>query len=330
MTREKYMHDKIQPECDKEPERDIFKECLARRKLYAVNGLLSVVLAFIICLSVPKEYAARMEVTDEHKISMELSVGLDPVEAMVKKMQLVQEGMQNPETYAMVIESESFLNRMLRTNVDKYGMTYAEYLRTMNKEPWWAEPFITRDSIYSRRLLDEKIRYKLYGKYITKKLQVKYNYPEVAAVMTDSLCGLLAEFLEEHRATVNNAKMNDALIQRREARKKYHEAQKEYIAYVQSHTESELTSENAVIGELTSERDNAFNRYNQACMKYEHYRLAINRSLPYFTVLYNPTVPTGPCSPSWGGYIMALLLITWTCTTWWILYKNSILKDKEE
>lgn len=324
------MQDKIQPECEKGQKRDILKECLADRRLYIRNGFLSVVLACIICLSVPKQYAARMEVTDEHKISMDLSVGLDPVEAMMKKVQFVEEGMQNPETYVTVIESENFLNQMLRTNVDKYGMTYGEYLRAMNMEPWWAEPFITRDSVYSRGLLDEKIRYKLSGKYFTIKLQVKDNDPEVSAVMTDSLCSLLAKFLERHRTAVNTAKMNDALIRRREAGKKYHDAQKEYLAYAQSHMESGLVVDNAVIEGLISERDNAFSMYNEACMKYEHYRLAVNRNLPYFTILYSPAVPTEPCSPSWGGYIMAFLFITWTCTTWWILYKNSILKDKEE
>lgn len=324
------MYNNIQPDNKKKTERNTLRECIAGKRLYAISGLCAVTFACLICLSVPKEYAATMEITDEHKTTMELAVGLDPVEAMIRNVRLVEEGMQNPETYSTVIESESFLNRMLHKRVEKYGMTYAEYLMTMNREPWWKEPFVTRDSTYSRELLSDKIRYKLSGKYFTIKLQVKDNDPEVAAVMTDSLCTLLATFLEEHRTAVNNAKMEDALIRRREARKKYQETLRKYSAYAQAHMESGTAGDNAIIEGLAAERDNDFKMYNEACMKYEHYKLATDRKQPYFTVLYNPTIPTEPCSPTWVGYIMAYLFIAWTCTTWWILYKNSNLKDNME
>lgn len=314
---------------DRTSGRSILRECRKDWKLYVWNGLCATVLACLICLSVPKEYAAQMEVTDEHKISMDLSVGLDPIESMIKKAQFVEEGMKNPETYVTVLRSESFLKILLGTNVRKYNMTYGEYLKMKNKEPWWIEPFLKRDDAYARELLSNKIGYKLSSKYYTIKLQVKDNDPEVAAAMTDSLCNILAKHLENHRMTVNGAKMENALIQRKEAGRKYREAQDAYSAFAQSHIGSSIEADNTIIESLRKERDNAFKQYNDACLKYEHYKLSVSRNIPYFTVLYNSTVPTEPCNPIWVGYLMSFIFIAWLFTTWWILYKNSTLKNKE-
>lgn len=307
-------------------ERNPFKECFACKKLYLRNGMFAIISACILCLLTPKEYASQMELTDEHKISMELSVGLSMIESMARKAQLSEEGMRDPGVYVQFLKSSSFLNEFLCTKIEKYNTSYFEYLKKYNKEPIWNKAFIKRDSSYVKDLLDSKIRYKLITKYSTIKLQVTDNDPEIAAVLTDSLGRLLAKYLERHWKLVNGEAKRSALIQRKEARRNYHEALSAYSTFIQSHTESEIAEENTIIEGLRNEKDNAFKLYNDACLKYTRYEMLLERNVPYFTILYNPTVPTKPFSPVWGIYIFSFLFIVWVFTTWWILYKNQTIK----
>lgn len=312
-------------------EASAFKICWEKRSYYAWSCSFAIIFACFVCLCIPSEYAAKIELSDEHRISMDLSIGLSRMDMLTRQAQMYEEGMKDPEVYTQLLKSSTFLGEFLNTKVEKYGTTYYEYLLHNNKLPWWSDLFTSKDSSYVLSLLDDKIRYKLSIKYTTITLQVKDNDPEVAAVMVDSLRVLLAKKLYDDWMFTNKVGLEKTKLQRKEAGIAYHAAADAYSRYAQANGESELGGVVKKLAYLQKEKDDAFLTYNEACLKYNRYVFLMQRQVPYFTVLSRPTIPQSPCAPVWVAYVLAYSFIAFVLTTWFILYRNmSNIKRKNE
>lgn len=306
----------------------LFSICWEKRKYYLYSCSCAIIITCIVNLCIPNEYAAQTEVSDEHKISMDLSVGLNTIDALVQQAQFGEEGMRDSEVYVQLLKSSTFLGELLNIRIDKYNMSYYEYLLTKNKSPWWNNLFTQKDSAYVWGLLDKKIRYKMTMRYSTIKLQVIDNDPEIAAIMVDSLRFLLEKKLRQSWISTNKTELEQARTRRREAGAAYKIAAHKYEEYAQSHTDVNLGSEKTKVEYLQKEMDDAFKTYNDACIKYNRYLFLIQRNVPYFTIISKPTTPTVACEPLWGVRMMIYVFITLVLTTWYVLYKNMYMKKE--
>lgn len=300
----------------------LFSICWKKRKYYLYSCGCAIIIACIINLCIPNEYAAQTEISDEHKISMDLSVGLSTVDALMQQAQVGEEGMRDPEVYVQLLKSSTFLGEFLNTRIDKYNMSYYEYLLTKSKSPWWDNLITQRDSSFVLGLLNKKIRYRMATKFSTIKLQVIDNEPDIAALMVDSLRSLLEKKLRQSWIFTNKAELERAKVQRHISGIAYKKAAAKYKEYVQSHTDANIGRDKINIEYLQKEKDDVFKAYNDACIKYNRYLFLIQRNVPYFTTISKPTIPNVVCEPLWGVRIIAYVFIAFVLTTWYILYKN--------
>ena len=242
-----------------------FNECRRHYLLYLLAVAFTVVETVIYTASTPKRYAAFTELSNEHK-ETDLLLGMSNISAWLKTMPGAddEEGMRNPEVYNNVIHSDSFVNIVGSTYLDKYHVTYKDYLYK-NRRPGLfsddngANPTTAADKrLYQTALIKDHIVSEASGRMGTIKIRVDDYDPTVAAIIADTVTLRLQEYLAHHRLQGIELKVAKAKSLMLSARKAYYKAQAEYAKYADAHDSTTLVKEQSTIEDKMKKRDNAF------------------------------------------------------------------------
>jgi len=303
---------------------------LKHRTIYLIVCLASGLIGLFVALSMPKEYGSSLKIADEHK-QMDLIIGLDNLSVWVRDKtsgMVGDQGMEDPEIYSLLVKSRDFAQRMAEVELpEPYSQTYAQYLATHRRAPWWKRIFEPKDS--AERLFEvisANIQSKLDTKHYTIQLQFTDQDPLVAALMVDSMRAVFALQLTQVRTRKAKIDYDNARDARRAAAYKYHQAQETYGCYADTHTDLALPGEQNKLQQLEHLRDEAFDVYRKAAIKATRMRALLQRQVPDFTLLTNPTVPLKPYKPNAWAYALAFMFIAWALT-WWTLRIRERLKN---
>lgn len=306
---------------------DIVIQCAKHWRAYAIACSVAVVVAIVIGISSPNRYAAEITIVDENT-EMDISVGKDPMSAWLPKDPSIDKGINDPEIYSQIIEAPEFDKVIAKTHIPTYGnIDYYHYLLKNHKEAWWNKALHLIENLlgdeneeeYIYGVINDNIKYKVSAKYQTVMLQVTDNDPEVAVVIVEAVHKYLHEQVVSYKQRFTDKLTLNALNQRAETGRRYHEAFDQYASYADANQDAILAGQQTELDNLKKEVTDAFSRYNYACQQYYHF-LARSQSVQQpFTVLKDVTTPVKPYSPNTIIWVLALLTIAFIITTWWVL-----------
>lgn len=309
---------------------DIVIQCAKHWQTYAIACSVAVVVAIVIGISSPNRYAAEITIVDENT-EMDISVGKDPMSAWLPKDPSIDKGINDPEIYSQIIEAPEFDKAIAKTHIPTYGnIDYYHYLLKNHKEAWWNKALHLIENLlgdeneeeYIYGVINDNIKYKVSAKYQTVMLQVTDNDPEVAVVIVEAVHKYLHEQVVSYKQRFTDKLTLNALNQRAETGRRYHEAFDQYASYADANQDAILAGQQTELDNLRKEVTDAFSRYNYACQQYYHF-LARSQSVQQpFTVLKDVTTPVKPYSPNTIIWVLALLTIAFIITTWWVLSRT--------
>ena len=309
---------------------DIVIQCAKHWRAYAIACSVAVVVAIVIGISSPNRYAAEITIVDENT-EMDISVGKDPMSAWLPKDPSIDKGINDPEIYSQIIEAPEFDKAIAKTHIPTYGnIDYYHYLLKNHKEAWWNKALHLIENLlgdeneeeYIYGVINDNIKYKVSAKYQTVMLQVTDNDPEVAVVIVEAVHKYLHEQVVSYKQRFTDKLTLNALNQRAETGRRYHEAFDQYASYADANQDAILAGQQTELDNLRKEVSDAFSRYNYACQQYYHF-LARSQSVQQpFTVLKDVTTPVKPYSPNSIIWVLALLTIAFIITTWWVLSRT--------
>ena len=309
---------------------DIVIQCAKHWRAYAIACSVAVVVAIVIGISSPNRYAAEITIVDENT-EMDILVGKDPMSAWLPKDPSIDKGINDPEIYSQIIEAPEFDKAIAKTHIPTYGnIDYYHYLLKNHKEAWWNKALHLIENLlgdeneeeYIYGVINDNIKYKVSAKYQTVMLQVTDNDPEVAVVIVEAVHKYLHEQVVSYKQRFTDKLTLNALNQRAETGRRYHEACDQYASYADANQDAILAGQQTELDNLRKEVSDAFSRYNYACQQYYHF-LARSQSVQQpFTVLKDVTTPVKPYSPNTIIWVLALLTIAFIITTWWVLSRT--------
>ena len=309
---------------------DIVIQCAKHWRAYAIACSVAVVVAIVIGISSPNRYAAEITIVDENT-EMDILVGKDPMSAWLPKDPSIDKGINDPEIYSQIIEAPEFDKAIAKTHIPTYGnIDYYHYLLKNHKEAWWNKALHLIENLlgdeneeeYIYGVINDNIKYKVSAKYQTVMLQVTDNDPEVAVVIVEAVHKYLHEQVVSYKQRFTDKLTLNALNQRAETGRRYHEAFDQYASYADANQDAILAGQQTELDNLRKEVSDAFSRYNYACQQYYHF-LARSQSVQQpFTVLKDVTTPVKPYSPNTIIWVLALLTIAFIITTWWVLSRT--------
>ncbi len=313
-----------------------WEACRGHWRLYLAVLAACLALAAGVTLSVPRTYGATLKVADEPD-EMDVVVGLTSYSAWIKRGMhefTGKTGLLSKDVYRMFLKSSTFLEELSTVRVEKYSMSYGDYLASHHRRPWWAtawlwatSPLVDRDE--GEMVLDiirESVWSNYSERYETISIRVNDGDPEVAAAMADSVRVRLQRSIARNRSEVARANYRDALLNRDRLADAYHEAQRAYAGFVDSHfdTYESVPSVKSMEEGLRKERDAAYEEYSDAYEQFVRAKILVNKDFSSFEVIRNATVPLDPVSPRFFAYALAFTFLGLVFTTWWILLRRML------
>lgn len=289
----------------------VFKRIM-RQHPYVVATLAAIVLSMVVWSFVPKEYAAQTTIIDEYQ-EMDLAIGLDNVSARIKKtMGLENSGINDIEIYCRLLTSDDFAKEIAQKKVERKNVSYGKYI-------------CEEDTVEA---VKKHIEYNLSTKKQSAKIQFTDKDPIVAAQMLDSVVAQLQADIDRSRQRLSSAAFENAKRERNEAAQKYHDKQKEYAEYVDTHTETASEAERQQIEALGKEQSNAFKEYQNATQKYVRYKSLMERKSQPFAVMDATFVPTKTHN-HYIGYLLSFVTIALLSVKCYFLSKKFIREKRK-
>lgn len=273
-----------------------------RRHPYITATIAACLLAVMVWLLVPKEYAAYTKLSDEHK-EMDIAIGLD--RKMSKRLQR-DKGMNNMEVYSKVLETEDFARKISHKQVPQKGKTYGEYIGR-------------RDTI---KAVLSRINYNYSDRHKTLTITCTDSDPLVAYQMLDSITMQLQAVIAEKQCQLTATALEDAMRKRDNALKQYQKAQARYAAFADTHRDPDVLTEQQEIFMLQKEVQLARQYYDKAVETSVRQQILLHRPYVSFAVVKENAVPKTPKGTIWS-YLICFTFISLVLTSWVRQYQRN-------
>ena len=190
-----------------------------KRHPYILAVAIATLFAIAVWLCVPNEYTAVTKLSDEYK-EVDLSVGLDKIASQIKAATDAENiGIDDMNVYTKLLKTDDFARFISHVQVPDKGMTYGEYLEES-------------DTI---EVIQDHLRYYCKSSEATLTVSFTDGNAVIASQMLDSVTTHLQQIVTKTRrkraeSALQNAKRDMAI-----AEQKYHQAQKAYDDFFDSH-----------------------------------------------------------------------------------------------
>lgn len=242
---------------------------------YILAAIAAAVLAVAVWLVIPKRYAAVTTIADEYK-EVDLAIGLTKIQARLRdKINAADQGINDMEMYCKLLHTDDFAQYMAHVAVPGQGMTYAQ----------WLDDNDTLDAVH------DNIAYNYHGKQGTLTIQFRDRDPLVAAQMLDSVTTHLQHIITRSRQAKAQAALRDAEAKRRSAAIAYHEAQKDYAQYADTHFDAATAAEQRQLKALNDEVDLQYKAYQTTSQEYARQTALTTRAYCSFATVKANSVP---------------------------------------
>ena len=306
---------------------NVFNECWCNRRYYAISIGCSIILALIVSLSIPKEYASQIKLGDEPK-ELDIIIGNDNIRWWLNSFHR-EEGIKIESIYSQIIYSQEFIDKILDVEIED-ETTFADYLKRYHRQPWWIDIYDYwqqgQKDYNERKALEEKakelISYEVSEKYSTLIIKVSATDPVIAGHVVNSVVTLLQQHINTYSHNNAKQKLQDLNISMRKAKEEYDSATQALKTFSDSHNEIRKQEEQTVLRKLQSDVDIAYKNYSNLQIEYTRTLYLSKRNEPIFSVIQNATIAVSPYKPSVVIYVLVFSFIAIIITTWYILFKK--------
>lgn len=260
--------------------------------------------------------------------------------------------------YPDLLNSVEFKASLLRVKVqrptDKAPMTYYDYLKNEQEEPWWLsakdglmaflfgkesekkgsqpiDPFeLTPEQTGISGMVNSKIRCEITSSAAKQQvlitIEVTDQDPHVAAVVADSVKVHLQEYITDYKTKKARHDLEFTEKLYKDAKKSYERARQLYADYMDTNQDVILENVRQKQTDLENELQLLYNNYNAVSTQLLAAKVRVQEETPAFTTLQAATVPLWPSGPNRRRQVMLFAIAALFFTTIWVLYDENEIK----
>lgn len=334
----------------------IIKKLLAKKKLFIISFIVTILIAIPLVLTIPKNYVVQVKLAPEvSAVSGSSGGGLG---SLMRSFGLGGTSSNSgdailPTIYPDLMNSNTFLSSLfdipVQTQDGLLKTTYYDYLLKHQKAPIWAkaksallrllpskkEVNTTTIKIGALTVPQTMVAYTIMEKVVCTidentgviLINVQDQDPVVCTIVADSTCQRLQKYITEYRMKKSRIELNNAKKQYVQAKVAYEAAKQKVESFNNSNWD--LVDEDFMVQKQALQNDmqlkfTIMSGFNQQMLvarsKYESMR-------PVFTVLNKASVPILPAGPSRTKILLAIIILVLGIECVWVLYKDSV-KEK--
>jgi uncharacterized protein involved in exopolysaccharide biosynthesis len=259
-----------------------------------------------------------------------------------------------PDLMNSVDFKTSLFNIKVQRPTDKAPMTYYDYLKNEQKDPWWiaakegmmgailgkaekksgemkVNPFeLTPEQTAISGLINSKIVCDISNSLKTQEILISIEVtdqdPHVAAMMVDSVKEHFQEFVTEYKT--NKARRDLEFTEKlyKDAKKDYERARRLYADFLDSNQDLLLESVRQKQTDLENEMQLLYNNYNAISTQLLAAKVRVQEVTPAFSTLEPATVPLWPSGPNRSRLVVLFTIVALFFTTIWVLYEEGEIR----
>lgn len=260
--------------------------------------------------------------------------------------------------YPDLLNSVEFKVSLLRIKVqrptDKMPMTYYDYLKNEQKEPWWIsakeslmtflfgkesgkkesqpiDPFeLTPEQAGISGMVNSMIKCDITSSAAKQQvlitIEVTDQDPHIAAIMADSVKVHLQEYITEYKTKKARHDLEFTEKLYKDAKKSYERARQLYADYMDANHDVILENVRQKQTDLENELQLLYNNYNALSTQLLAAKVQVQEETPAFTTLQAATVPLWPSGPNRSRQVILFTIAALFFTTLWVLYDENEIK----
>lgn len=323
-----------------------FKTLVAILTIFAVIGV-------VVALNTPRTYTTNVILAPEFGSTSELSDNLGDLASMVG-IDLSSKGGNidaiYPQIYPDVFASTDFILSLFNTPVSTLNATdskkYFEHLTQDVKIPFWKYPSIWLKQKFSKEPA-EPANHQLDPFNLTKgendivnvirgniscnvdkktsviTISVKDFDQKVSAVMADTLCHKLQDYITLYRTKKARNSLAQTEKLYRESKARYEKIRDEYNKFSDANTDLTLPSLKSKQEDMENEMQLRYNSFTQLSQQVQAARAKLQEKTPVFSIIQNASIPVKPSGTPRMYIVLAYIFVGFVIDSIWVL----MLKD---
>ena len=333
---------------------NIIKKLWPNRKkyYYVLPATLIITYLFIVCI--PRYYSCNVSLAPETRVtsvsgsisSLASSFGIGGSLAKLNSQDAIY-----AEIYPDVINSKKFIAELMpveiKTKKGDVKCNYYTYLRDYQKAPWWEfiwgtirewisptpkDEYNGKDkiSVFELTKLQDDLFKQAQGNIkctFDKKTEIVsitvYDQdPLVCAIMADSTCKKLQDFIVAYRTS--KARIDYEYYKKlcEESKAEYENALNRYASSADAHTKTVMAIYQAKVESLENEMQAKYNIYNSINTQLQTAKAKLQEATPAFTIIESASVPIKPAGPKRMIISIAMMILSFFVLSGYILLKS--------
>lgn len=333
---------------------NIIKKLWPNRKkyYYVLPATLIITYLFIVCI--PRYYSCNVSLAPETGgtsvsgsiSSLASSFGIGGSLAKLNSQDAIY-----AEIYPDVINSKKFIAELMpveiKTKKGDVKCNYYTYLRDYQKAPWWEfiwgtirewisptpkDEYNGKDkiSVFELTKLQDDLFKQAQGNIkctFDKKTEIVsitvYDQdPLVCAIMADSTCKKLQDFIVAYRTS--KARIDYEYYKKlcEESKAEYENALNRYASSADAHTKTVMAIYQAKVESLENEMQAKYNIYNSINTQLQTARAKLQEATPAFTIIESASVPIKPAGPKRMIISIGMMILSFFVLSGYLLIKS--------
>ena len=333
---------------------NIIKKLWPNRKkyYYVLPATLIITYLFIVCI--PRYYSCNVSLAPETGgtsvsgsiSSLASSFGIGGSLAKLNSQDAIY-----AEIYPDVINSKKFIAELMpveiKTKKGDVKCNYYTYLRDYQKAPWWEfiwgtirewisptpkDEYNGKDkiSVFELTKLQDDLFKQAQGNIkctFDKKTEIVsitvYDQdPLVCAIMADSTCKKLQDFIVAYRTS--KARIDYEYYKKlcEESKAEYENALKRYASSADAHTKTVMAIYQAKVESLENEMQAKYNIYNSINTQLQTAKAKLQEATPAFTIIESASVPIKPAGPKRMIISIGMMILSFFVLSGYLLIKS--------
>ena len=334
----------------------IFKSLKRRKRVYFYTLPATFVIASLLIICVPRYYQCEVTLAPElSEATNGMGSSLSSLASSfgVSMMNKLGKDAISPEFYPNVFSSTNFevslFNTKVKSTDGKISTTYYNYLRLMQKSPWWGKVKYKLISLFKKKktygpangkgakitpfyLTEEQDGVaRAIGKAVTCSVDKKTAMITITVTDQDPLiCATIAnvatlnlqKFITEYRTNKSCRDLQHTETLYLKAKSDYDKARQTYAAYSDANQDVILESVKSKTENLENEMQLKYNIYSMLTTQLQAARAKVQERTPAFTTLQSPQVPLRAAGPKRTIFVVFLTFIAFIVSSAYILIKE--------
>ena len=333
---------------------NIIKKLWPNRKkyYYVLPATLIITYLFIVCI--PRYYSCNVSLapeTDGTSVSGSISSLASSFGIGGSLAKLNSQDAIYAEIYPDVINSKKFIAELMpveiKTKKGNIKCDYYTYLRDYQKTPWWEfiwgtirewisptpkDEYNGKDkiSVFELTKLQDDLFKQAQGNIkctFDKKTEIVsitvYDQdPLVCAIMADSTCKKLQDFIVAYRTS--KARIDYEYYKKlcEESKAEYENALKRYASSADAHTKTVMAIYQAKVESLENEMQAKYNIYNSINTQLQTAKAKLQEATPAFTIIESASVPIKPAGPKRMIISIGMMILSFFVLSGYLLIKS--------